>query len=62
MEIYVIYLSCTFGMIFLDFVFSNLYMEANYLACPLDRGILIFFLSIAIDEGHITKCFISAES
>lgn len=43
MEIYVIYLSCTFGMIFLDFVFSNLYMEANYLAFPLDRGILIFF-------------------
>jgi len=46
MEIYVIYLSCTIGMIILDFVFSNLYMEANYLACPLDRGIL-FFLSIA---------------
>lgn len=40
---------------------SYIYTEANYLACPFDRGIL-FFLSIAIDEGHITKCFISAEN
>ena len=43
MEIYVIYLSCTFGMIFLDFVFSNLYMEANYLACPGLIAVFLFF-------------------
>ena len=59
MEIYVIYLSCTFGMIFLDFVFCNLYMEANYLACPLDRGILIFSVNSNWRRPHYQMFYIS---